>query len=139
MPNAPPANKPLPEFGHPTACENLAVYLGTLVERVLDRRASSVLRALQAEAQVFPELHRRYFSEIIAARRATVYGIVQRGIDAGEIRPDVDIEFVSELLVAPILARMASGATESLDPEATGRRIVDYVYSGIQRHPAVTP
>ena len=139
MPNAPPANKPLPEFGHPTARENLAVYLGTLVERVLDRRASSVLRALQAEAQVFPELHRRYFSEIIAARRATVYGIVQRGIDAGEIRPDVDIEFVSELLVAPILARMASGATESLDPGATGRRIVDYVYSGIQRDPAVTP
>lgn len=63
---------------------------------------------------------------------ATVHGILRRGIDAGEIRVDVDVEFVSELLVAPILARMASGATEGLDPETTGRRIVERMYRGIE-------
>jgi len=125
-------NKPLPAFDGRTAREDLAVYLGTLVERTLDDRATSVLRALQAESRAFPELHRRYFSEIVADRRATVYGILQRGIAAGEIRADVDVEFVSELLVAPILARMASGATEGLDPETTGRRIVEHVYRGIE-------
>ncbi|MEZ0109988.1 AcrR family transcriptional regulator [Catenulispora sp. EB89] len=125
-------NKPLPEFDGRTAREDLAVYLGTLVERTLDRRATGVLRALQAEAQAFPELHRRYFSEIVADRRAAVHGILRRGIDAGEIRADVDVEFVSELLVAPILARMASGTTDGLDPETTGRRIVEHVYRGIE-------
>ena len=125
-------NKPLPEFDGRTAREDLVVYLGTLVERTLDRRATAVLRALQAESQAFPELHRRYFSEIVGDRRAAVYGILRRGIDAGEIRGDVDVEFVGELLVAPILARMASGTTEGLDSETTGRRIVEHVYRGIE-------
>ncbi|TVT42290.1 TetR family transcriptional regulator [Amycolatopsis rhizosphaerae] len=125
-------NRPLPEFGSPTPREDLAAYLAILIERTLDRRAGSVLRALQAEAQAFPELHRRYFDEIIAPRRETVYRILRRGIAAGEIRPGIDIEFVGELLVAPILARMASGAIEKLDPETTGHRIVEHVYRGIQ-------
>ncbi|WAL63381.1 TetR/AcrR family transcriptional regulator C-terminal ligand-binding domain-containing protein [Amycolatopsis cynarae] len=50
---------------------------------------------------------RRYFDEIIAPCRAAVYRILRRGIAAGEIRPD--IEFVGELLVAPILARAGTG------------------------------
>lgn len=125
-------NRPLPDFNGPTAREDLAAYLAILIERTLDQRASSVLRALQAEARTFPELHRRYFSEIIAPRRETVYRILQRGMAAGEIRPDIDIELVGELLVGPILARMGSGAIDDLDPERTSRRIVDLAYNGIR-------
>jgi len=47
-------------------------------------------------------------------------------------RSDVDVAFVNEMLVAPILARMSSGSTEGLDPKGTSRRIVDLIYGGIQ-------
>ncbi len=124
-------NPPLPDFDRPSAREDLAAHLAVLIERTLDRRASSMLRALLAETAAFPELHRRYFAEIVAPRREMMYRIIRRGIADGEIRSDVDIPFVNELLVGPILARMGSGSSEALDPRETSRRIVDLVYSGI--------
>ena len=125
-------NKPLPEFDGPTARDDMAAHLRILIERTLDKRASSMLRALLAEAAAFPELHRRYFDEIVAPRRDVMYRIIRRGIASGEIRPDVDVAFVNEMLVGPILARMGSGATQGLDPGETSRQITDYAFDGIR-------
>jgi hypothetical protein len=83
-----------------------------------------------ARADAFPELHRRYFDEIIAPRRDAMNQAIRRGIAAGEIRPDVDVDLLSEVLVAPILARMASGDTEDLDPAQTSRSITALVFAG---------
>lgn len=124
-------NRPLPEPSGGSARADLAALLTVLAERTLDQRANRMLRALNAEAQAFPELHRRYFDEIVAPRRAMSRAAVQRGMADGEIRPDADVNFVSEILVAPILARMASGATEDLDPAVMARRITDLVFAGL--------
>ena len=91
-----------------------------------------MLRALLAEAGAFPELHRRYFAEIVTPRREIMYRLIRRGIAAGEIRADVDVELVNEMLVGPVLARMGSGATAGLDPEETSRRITNLVFDGIR-------
>jgi AcrR family transcriptional regulator len=125
-------NKPLPKPDAPTVRDNLAAQLAILIERTLDKRAGSMLRALLAEATTFPELHRRYFEEVVTPRRKVMYRLIERGIAAGEIRPGTDVEFVNEILVGPVLARMGSGTTEDLDPATTSRRIVDLVYDGIQ-------
>jgi AcrR family transcriptional regulator len=125
-------NKPLPDPDGPTARDDLTAHLATLVERTLDKRASSMLRALLAEARAFPELHRRYFAEIVSPRREAFYRIIRRGIDSGEIRSDIDVAFVNEMLVGSILARMASGATDGLEPNETSRRITDLVFDGIE-------
>jgi hypothetical protein len=61
-----------------------------------------------------------------------MYRLIRRGIATGEIRPDVDVALVNEMLVGPVLARMGSGATEGLDPAATARRMTDLVFAGIQ-------
>jgi AcrR family transcriptional regulator len=125
-------NKPLPESDGPTARDDLTAHLAILTERTLDQRASSMIRAVLAEAGAFPELHRRFIEEIIEPRRQVMYRLIRRGIASGEIRPDTDVAFVSEILVAPILARMGSGATGDLDPQQTSRRITDLIYEGIQ-------
>ncbi len=125
-------NKPLPDFDGPTARDNLAAHLSTLIERTRDKQAGSMLRALLAEAGAFPELRRRYFEEIVAPRREVMHRLIRQGIASREIRPDIDVAFVNELLVGPILARMGSGATEDLDPEKTSQRIVDLIYDGIR-------
>jgi hypothetical protein len=61
--------------------------------------------------------------------------VLRRGVERGEIRPDVDLDVISELLVAPLLARMASGGTGRLDPERTARQIVDLVFDGAAPRP----
>jgi len=123
-------NRPLPALNGASAKDNVAKLLGVVVERVLDKRASNMLRALDAEAQAFPTLHRRYFEEIVAPRRAAMNLALRRGIESGEVRANIDIDLVSDVLVSPVLARVASGLTSQLDPEQTGRRITELVFTG---------
>jgi AcrR family transcriptional regulator len=125
-------NRNLPEPHGRSAREDVAALLAALIERVLDKRASHVLRALNAEADAFPELHKRYFDEIVAPRRDAMNQALRRGIASGEIRADIDPDILSEVLVSPVLARMASGNTDGLDPERTGRDIVALVFAGAQ-------
>jgi AcrR family transcriptional regulator len=125
-------NRNLPELPGRSAREDVTALLAVLIERVLDKRASHMLRALNAEAGAFPELHRRYFDEIVGPRRDAMNKAVARGIASGEIRPDLDADVVSEVLVSPVLARMASGNTGDLDPTQTSRNIVALVFAGAQ-------
>lgn len=125
-------NQDLPELPGRSAREDVAALLAVLIERVLDKRASHMLRALNAEADAFPELHRRYFDEIVAPRRDAMNRALRRGLASGEIRPDVDIDLLSDVLVSPVLARMASGSTGGLDPAQTSQRITALVFAGAQ-------
>jgi AcrR family transcriptional regulator len=122
----------LPELPGRSARDDVAALLAALVERVLDKRASQVLRAMNAEADAFPELHRRYFDEIVGPRRDAMHEALSRGIASGEIRADVDMDLLSDVLVSPVLARMASGNTGDLDPAQTGRGITALVFAGAQ-------
>ena len=61
-----------------------------------------------------------------------MYRHIGRGIATGEIRPDVDVAFVNEMLVGPILARIGDEATADLDPEETSGRITAVVFDGIR-------
>jgi AcrR family transcriptional regulator len=123
-------NRKLPELHGRSAREDVTALLAVLIERVLDKRASQMLRAMNAEADTFPELHKRYFEEIIAPRRDRMNQAVTRGIASGEIRPDIEVNLLSDVLVSPILARMASGNTEDLDPAQTSRDIAALVFAG---------
>ncbi|HEY3687303.1 MAG TPA: TetR-like C-terminal domain-containing protein [Streptosporangiaceae bacterium] len=110
--------------------DDLVALLRSLAERVADHRASAMLRTLNAEAGAFPRLHRRYFTEIVAPRREAMNQVLRRGVERGEIRADADPDLVSDLLVSPLLARMASGETAGLDPATVSERIVALVLSG---------
>ncbi|MGH3193326.1 MAG: TetR/AcrR family transcriptional regulator, partial [Streptosporangiaceae bacterium] len=124
-------NRPLPELSGRSARDDVTDLVAVLAERAGDRRASVLLRALNAELETFPGLHKRYFAEVVAPRREAMSQALQRGIAAGEIRADIDIGLVSELLVSPLLARMSRGETEDSDPVRTSHRITALVFAGI--------
>ena len=42
---------------------------------------------------------------LMSGRRRVVFGLIERGIARGEVRPDVDVEVVADLLVGPIVIR----------------------------------
>jgi AcrR family transcriptional regulator len=123
-------NRPLPELAGHSAREDVTDLLAVLVERTLDRRASQMLRALNAEAEAFPDLHRRYFQDIVAPRRRAMNDALCRGVASGEIRSDVDVDRISEVLVSPILARLARGETDGLDPREMSEWVTSLVFAG---------
>jgi AcrR family transcriptional regulator len=132
-------NERRPEPAGADVRDDLAAHLRALAERVADERAAGMLRALNAEAAAFPRLHGRYFEEIVAPRREAMNRVLRRGVERGEIRPDVDPDQISELLVSPLLARMASGGTDRLDPERAARQIIALVFDGVAATPSRRP
>jgi AcrR family transcriptional regulator len=110
-----------------------------LAERSLDERANQMMRALSAEAAVFPELHRRYFDEVVGPRRTALVQVIERGITTGEIDPDVDVGLAAELLVAPILLAVWSWSQAELGPAEWSTQIADHVFAGLApRSPLLT-
>ncbi|MBV9577290.1 MAG: TetR/AcrR family transcriptional regulator C-terminal ligand-binding domain-containing protein [Chloroflexi bacterium] len=94
-----------------------------------------MLRALNAEARLFPELHIRYFEEVVAPRRASMLAVIHRGLATGEIRAEIDPELAVGVLVDPILAHSAADQMVGRTPTATSLRIVNLVFDGIwSRH-----
>ena len=90
-----------------------------------------MLRALNAEATLFPELHIRYFEEVVAPRRASMLAAIHRGLATGGIRADIDPELAIDVLADPILARSAADQMAGRTPTATSLRVVNLVFDGI--------
>src|SRR5690349_8766613 len=70
--------------------------LGLLVRNYWDSVAVAGLggipRLVMAEADLFPELARFYFDEVVRRRRRLFAGVLERGVKSGEFRP-VTIEY----------------------------------------------
>ncbi len=60
---------------------------------------------LVADLSADPELAQTYLGEYIAPRRQSVWDALQRGIDRGELDPDIDFAFISDLLTGPLFYR----------------------------------
>ena len=124
-------NRPLPDLPGANVRDDVSELLSVIIERSLDPRAAQMLRALNAEASTFPQLHRRYFDEVVAPRRAVLLALLRRGVEQGEVSADIDLDLAATVLVAPILSRVASNLTEDLDEKMTSRQIADLVFSGL--------
>jgi AcrR family transcriptional regulator len=88
-----------------------------------------VMRGLVSDFATDPELGEAFREQVIALRVAEVRRLVDRGIERGDVAPDVDYELVNELLFGPVYYRLLlSGAP--LDPKLA-ERIVDAVLPGL--------
>ena len=75
------------------------------VERMNSPDARRVTAGLIADLADDPELADTYVSQFLAPRRATVWEVLQRGVDRGELDADVDLAFIYDLLVGPLFMR----------------------------------
>jgi AcrR family transcriptional regulator len=62
-----------------------------------------VMRQLSADGSRNPELYRAFRDRLVAPRQEAVFAVLRRGVQDGQIRPDVDLRWVNDLLVAPVL------------------------------------
>jgi AcrR family transcriptional regulator len=88
-----------------------------------------MLCGLVAEMSRNPELARAVRAGLLEHRRSIVYAILDRGIERGEIRSDIDHEVVGDLLGGPVVMRiLLTGG--SVAPKFV-REAVDTVLGGI--------
>lgn len=74
--------------------------------RVLsDAATGAPLRALAAGALTREDVRHAFFDHWLAPRRAAAATILDEGVARGEVRPDVDVEVVVDLLFAPLYHR----------------------------------
>jgi AcrR family transcriptional regulator len=116
---------PVPDVGD-TRREMLATVLQPM-RAITETDFGPVIRALLSEIATDPRLGDPFRGTVVQARRREVAGVIQRGIHRGDLRPDVDSEVATELLIGPVYFRLMFGGR--LD-DAFAERIVDEVMRG---------
>ena len=93
--------------------------------------AFQVIPRLMAEAGDDPALREALDSALLRPRRAAIGEILRRGVARGELREDIDVDIVTEMLIGPLVTRtLTSGG----DPDALAglpMRVYDTLAAGI--------
>lgn len=109
-----------PDVGDTTA--ELIALVDRTVELLSSTLMGQVMQGLVSEIAADAQLAQEYRERVVNRRLHDVRRLVERGIDRGDLRPDLDAEMVTDLLLGPIYYRFfLSGAP--LD-ETFGKRLV---------------
>jgi hypothetical protein len=106
------------------------------VHAVAETDFGPVVRALLSQIAVNPAIGDPFRATAVRARREEVARVVRRGIERGDLRPDVDVGVATELLVGPVYFRLVFGGP--LD-EDFATRIGESVYRGFAAGSAADP
>lgn len=92
------------------------------------------MTSLIAEAQIDPKVGVAFREQFIKSRRETVRIILQRGIERGEIRENVNMELAIDTFYAPVWYRLLLKHAP-LDEEFT-EEVVNLLMQGLVREKA---
>jgi AcrR family transcriptional regulator len=96
---------PLPEPAGASVREDLVTILGAMRDSVADPRRAREFALLLGEGAKYPRLMARYVETMLEPRREVIRSVLRRGVAAGELRPDADIEVALFMLTGAVLAR----------------------------------
>ena len=92
-------------------------------------RFAAVMRRVAADGTSRPEAYAEHRDRLVGPHIARFHEVLRRGVDEGLIRPDVDLEWVRTMIVAPVTA-----TTMTLRPPMTADQVettVDTVLRGV--------
>lgn len=119
------ADVPTPDTG--SVQSDLLVLAGGMAAKFASNTVGCLAADLAAESTRNPEA-RALLARFAAARRKPALAAVQRGVERGELRPDIDPETVVDAVVGPIFYR--SRVTGAPLRRRTLERIVDLAFDG---------
>lgn len=114
-----------------TGCTHCDVFV--LVEELRQSMGEvmlgKILPALVMDLADDKDLRRRFLTTVWEPRRERGNRVLERGVARGELRPDLDLALIQDLLAAAVVYRFLFADAE-LSPELS-KQIVDYVLGGI--------
>jgi AcrR family transcriptional regulator len=94
--------------------------LAEFLQRVIDTLGHPIVgkgfAALVAEAQLDAEFRRRFHDSYLVSRRQILRSILERGVADGQLRPDLDIELMIDMIHGALWYRLMSGCPRRCDP-----------------------
>lgn len=120
---------PLPQPRGESVREDLIAMLDVMAKDAADPRYAQQFALLHGEGERYPRLLARYKEQVVEPRRELIRTVLRRGIEAGELRADADIEIAVLTLTGAVLAR----EKHDTGPAAPGfaQRVVDEILRGI--------
>lgn len=95
--------------------EDLEALLTLFFSNVSDNRIGKTLRGLIAEAQLDPEFRAKFYSVFVSTRRGMIRSVLLRGAQLGQLKADLDIELMIDLVYGGFWYRLLSGTPSRLD------------------------
>jgi AcrR family transcriptional regulator len=120
---------PLPAPGGVSVRDDLTAMLNAMADDANDPRYAQQFALLHGEGQRYPRLLARYREQVVEPRRDLIRGVLRRGIETGELRPDTDVEVAMLTLTGAVLACVRYDEV----PTAPGfaERVVESIMRGI--------
>ncbi|MFC9910941.1 TetR/AcrR family transcriptional regulator [Streptomyces sp. NPDC059862] len=120
-----------PELPGTSLRDDLVVLLETLRRRGLASRSSAILHNVHAQMKSSPRIWAAYHNAVTAPRRRLGLDVLRRGQENGELRADVDVEVMHDIIVGPMLVRSLLRPDADL-PEGLAEQIVDTTLEGLR-------
>ncbi|MFI5676286.1 TetR/AcrR family transcriptional regulator [Streptomyces cellulosae] len=111
--------------------DDLVALMEQLRRRGLMTRSSVLLHDVYAQMKSSPKIWAAYHATVVEPRRRLQVEILRRGQRNGELRADVDVELMNDLLVGPMLLRTVMRPDADL-PEGLSELLVDTVLDGLR-------
>lgn len=105
---------PIPDTG--STREDLLQHIAAL-SRFHQTRAGQALVHFLAEGQSDPDFQKDFWDCFLSVRRNTISAMLRRGIARGELRSDVEVDLMIDLIYAPMVYRQMIGL-DALDKHA---------------------
>ncbi|MGW4104598.1 TetR/AcrR family transcriptional regulator [Streptomyces sp. NPDC004976] len=125
------AEPPDPELPGTSMRDDLVVLLESLRLRGLAGRTSAILHHVRAQMKSSPNLWAAYHDTVLVPRRTLGLDVLRRGRENGELRADVDIELLNDIVVGPVLVRTVMRPDADL-PDDLAERVVDTLLQGLR-------
>lgn len=111
--------------------DSLVAMLVQMRERSQCSLSGRIMTRVVGQAASNPELVRAFYERVVRHRRDRMLAVLQSGVEAGEVRADVDLDLAATLLVGPLLYSVWWAAAETGPERVREADIVDTVLAGI--------
>lgn len=96
--------EPMEAADEGTVREQLLSLLDVMRRKWSNPRYAALMRRVAADGTTQPETYRRARDRLIGPHVRAMNAVIARAVDEGLIAPDVDVTWVRQLLVSPIMA-----------------------------------
>ncbi|WP_329388512.1 TetR/AcrR family transcriptional regulator [Streptomyces sp. NBC_01716] len=128
---------PEPALSGTSGLADILIILETLRRRGLAQRDSTLLHSVLSQMKSHPKLWNAYHATVIEPRRVAMRAAVRRAVAAGELRDDIDVELMTELITSPMLVRTIHRRDAPLEDDLS-ERIVRTLLEGLRPRETAT-
>ncbi|MBC6461589.1 TetR/AcrR family transcriptional regulator [Actinomadura sp. HBU206391] len=120
---------PLPELPGRSVREDLIALTRAVRSGRADRRIDCVWNVIGSRHK-HPELASKLRRDVIEPRREVMRGVLRRGVEAGELRPDLDVEMALSVIVGAMTMQVQALAPDEELADDVAERVVDTAMRG---------